>query len=358
MQEKPSPTAGAWQIQADKRRMSLVSAARRSGARACFSGLFLPVPLEAKEAAIVRQPPDCKKVGFMKKRKIKQAVTGYLFLAPALIIFITLVAIPIVISLGLAFTKWNFFSGWKGLEFVGLDNFTKLFTRDRSFKAALMNTVIYCLTTVPITLFLSLILAHMVNGKVYMQRFYRLAFFIPYISNLVALGAVFKFMFRSDGPINQLLVSMGGEPLNWLISPELNKIPIISVMIYSGIGFCLIVYIAAMKNVSKDLYEAVAIDGASPMRQFFSVTVPMISPTTFYLLVVRLINAFQVFAVINIISDGGKNAGSVSMVVLIYEEAFKTYNFGYASAEAWVLVVIILVVTLINFRVQKKWVHY
>lgn len=295
---------------------------------------------------------------FMNKRKVKQALTGYAFLAPALIIFVTLVALPILMSLGLAFTKWNFFSGLDGLKFVGLDNFKKMFTSDRSFKTALVNTVIYCITTVPTTIFLALILAHLVNGKVYCQKFFRLAFFIPYISNLVALGAVFKFLFRSDGPINQVLVKLGMEPLDWLVSSSLNKIPIICVMIYSGIGFCLIVYIAAMKNVSKELYEAAAIDGASPVRQFFSVTVPMISPTTFYLLVVRLINAFQVFAVINIIADGGKSSGSVSMVVLIYEEAFKNYNFGYASAEAWILVLFILIITLINFRAQKKWVHY
>ena len=129
-------------------------------------------------------------------------------------------------------------------------------------------------------------------------------------------------------------------------------------MVYSGIGFCLIVYIAALKNVSAELYEAARVDGASPWKQFFAITVPLISPTTFYLLIVRLINAFQVFAAINIISDGGKSSGSVSLVVLVYEEAFKNYNFGYASAEAWILVLFILAVTLINFRFQKKWVHY
>lgn len=129
-------------------------------------------------------------------------------------------------------------------------------------------------------------------------------------------------------------------------------------MVYSGIGFCLIVYIAALKGVSQDLYEAASIDGASPIRQFFSVTLPVISPTTFYLVIVRLINAFQVFAAINIIADGGKSAGNVSLVVLIYEEAFKKYNFGYASAASWVLVAFILLVTAANFSLQKKWVHY
>lgn len=291
--------------------------------------------------------------------KAKRTLAGYGFLAPALIIFGTLVVIPVVMSMGLAFTKWNFFSGLQGLKFVGLDNFKRMFTVDRSFRMALINTIVYCVTTVPLTIFLSLMFAHIVNGHVYCQRIFRLAFFIPYISNLVALSAVFKFLFRSDGLINSVLMGFFKmEPLDWLASSDLCRIPIICVMVYSGIGFCLIIYIAAMKNVSRDLYEAAAIDGASSVQQFFSVTMPMISPTTFYLVVVRMINAFQVFAVINIISDGGKSSGSISMVTLIYEEAFKNYNFGYASAEAWILVLFIMIVTLINFRMQKRWVHY
>ena len=294
------------------------------------------------------------------KRKTKNNIAGYCFLAPALIIFLLMVALPVVLSLGLAFTKWNFFSGMEGIKFVGFDNFIKLFTKDRSFKGALLNTFVYAIATVPVTVFISLILAHVLNGKVYGQRFFRLAFFIPYISNMVALGAIFKFLFRSDGPVNAILTNCFHveKVPGWLSDSELTRIPIICVMVYAGIGFCLIVYIAALKNVPADLYEASAIDGASPVKQFFKITVPMISPTTFYLLVVRLISAFQIFAAINIISDGGKNSGSVSLVVMIYDEAFKQYNFGYASAIAWVLVVFILAITLINFKAQKHWVHY
>lgn len=294
------------------------------------------------------------------KNKTKLTLTGYAFLAPALIIFVCMVLVPVVISIGLAFTKWNFFSGIDGLKFVGLRNFDKLFTSDRSFKTALVNTVVYAVTTVPTTVLLSLVLAYMVNGKVHMQRLFRLAFFVPYISNMVALGAIFKFLFRTDGPVNQVLSNFFGVQAvpDWLVSSDLCRIPIICVMIYSGIGFCLIVYIAALKNVPLELYEASRVDGASTFRQFFSITMPMISPTTFYLLVVRMISAFQIFAAINIISDGGKSSGSVSLVSLIYEEAFKNYNFGYASAQAWVLVLFILIITLLNFKLQKKWVHY
>lgn len=294
------------------------------------------------------------------KNKTKLTLTGYAFLAPALLIFLVVVAVPVVMSIFLAFTKWNFFSGLDGLKFVGLDNFTKLFSSDRSFKTALINTLVYSVTTVPITVFMALIFAYFVNGRVYCQRFLRLAFFVPYISNMVALGAIFKFLFRSDGPINQILTTLFQlDPVpEWLVSSSLCKVPIICVMIYSGIGFCLIVYIAALKNVPAELYEAARLDGASGFRQFVSITMPMISPTTFYLIIVRMISSFQVFAPINIISEGGKSSGSVSLVSLIYEEAFKNYNFGYASAQAWVLVVLILIITVLNFRFQKKWVHY
>lgn len=294
------------------------------------------------------------------KNKTKLTLTGYAFLAPALIIFLVMVAIPVVMSIVLAFTKWNFFSGLDGLKFVGFSNFTKLFTSDRSFKTALINTVVYTVTTVPITILMALILAHFVNGRVYCQRFFRLSFFVPYISNMVALGAIFKFLFRSDGPINQILVNVFHveQVPEWLVSSSLCKIPIICVMVYSGIGFCMIVYIAALKNVPGELYEAARMDGASGFRQFVSITMPVISPTTFYLVIVRMINAFQVFAPINIISEGGKSSSSVSLVSLIYEEAFKNYNFGYASAQAWVLVLLILLITMCNFYFQKKWVHY
>lgn len=294
------------------------------------------------------------------KKKTRETLVGYAFIAPMLLVFIPLVLAPVVISLVLSFTKWNFFSGLVNLKWVGFQNFVDMFTKDRSFKKALLNTVVYTITTVPITIFLALIFAYAVNGKVYCQKFLRLAFFIPYISNMVALGAVFRFLFRSDGPVNQILMRVIHleKGVDWLGSPSFNKIPVICVMIYAGIGFCMIVYIAALKGISPELYEAAQIDGATTVRQFFSITIPLVSPTTFYLLIVRMINAFQVFAPISIISGVSNSPDMTSIVVQVYEQAFKNYNFGYASAESWILVLIILIITLIQFRGQNKWVNY
>ena len=287
----------------------------------------------------------------------KEAVAGWVFMAPALVIFVALVLLPVIASFALSFTEWNFLSGLDGIEFVGLDNFKKLFTRDRKFNKALVNTIIYAVTTTPISTAFALLAAYMLNEKVYLKKFYRMCFFVPYISSMVALSAVFKFLFRTDGPINAVLTGVFGMETipAWLTDSQLCRVPIICVMIYGGVGFSLIVYMAALQSVPKNLYEAASIDGAGAVTSFFKITFPMSSPTTFYLLIVRLIAAFKVFTAVNIMGVGGN---SISLVKKVYDEAFGSYNFGYASAASWVLVAIILVVTLVQMWGQKKWVHY
>lgn len=282
-------------------------------------------------------------------------MAGWAFMTPALIIFCVLVIIPILMSLVLAFTDWNFLSGIEGIEFVGTKNFLKLFTRDRKFILALKNTVIYAFTTAPISIIIALLFAYMLNDKVYLKRMNRLFMFIPYICSMVALAAVFRFLFREDGPINAMLSVFGVAPVKWLNTMGLNRIPVIAVMVYAGIGFNLIVYMAALQGVPKDLYEAATIDGAGGFVAFFKITVPLISPTTFYLLVVRLIAAFKCFSAVNTMD---LSSTAPSLVTEIYYNAFGSYKFGYASAEAWVLVAIILVITLFQMWGQKKWVHY
>lgn len=276
---------------------------------------------------------------------------------PALIIFLALVVFAVVSSFLLTFTKWNFLSGLSGIKWIGFENFVKLFTRDRKFITAVRNTLIYAVTTAPVSIVLALLFAYVLNGKAYFKKFNRMCFFIPYISSMVALAAVFRFLFRSDGPVNAILMNVFhvAEVPKWLNSTALCKIPIICVMIYAGIGFSLIVYMAALQNVPRELSEAAAIDGANSVTQFFKITLPIISPTTFYLCVVRLIAAFKAFTAINIM---GMSDTAPSLVTEIYRNAFNSYNFGYASAESWVLVALILVITLVQFRGQKKWVHY
>lgn len=287
----------------------------------------------------------------------KENLAGYGFIAPALIAFVILVAFPFVSSIALSFTEWNFVSGWKGIKWVGLKNFQSLLT-DRNFAYAVKNTFIYAVKTVPTSIVLALILAYVLNDKVYGKKLFRTCFFIPYISSIVALSAVFKFLFRDDGVVNNLITSLGMESIKWMADERFTKVPIILLMIYTAVGYNLIIYMSAIQNVPKEYYEASMLDGATGFKQFCHITFPLISPTTFYLLIVRLIAAFKVFASINIFVMGDYARSNTSLVVEVYEKAFRYYKFGYASAEAFVLFVIILAITLFNFWAQKKWVHY
>ena len=292
----------------------------------------------------------------MEKRK--ENLIGWAFVLPALLVFLAFIVFPFVASLLLSLTEWNFLSGLKGIKWVGAENFARLLTDERFFYG-LLNTAIYTIFTVPTSILFSLGLAYLLNSKVYCMKSLRMAFFIPYISSMVALAAVFSFLFRSDGIVNNILRSMGvAEPPQWMVDPEMSKIPIILLLFWTAIGYELIIYMAALQNVPRELYEASALDGATGLNQFIHVTFPLISPTTFYLLVVRMITAIKVFSAVNIMSLGTANNGITSIVAQIYSNAFNKYEFGYASAEAVVLFVILLAITGFQFWGQKKWVHY
>lgn len=292
----------------------------------------------------------------MNKRK--ENLTGWLFVAPMLIAFLVFVAFPFFASIGLSFTKWNFIGGWKRLKWIGLDNFEEMIT-DTRFIQAIKNTFVYAAATVPTSIIIALGLAYVLNNRVYFKKTLRMAFFIPYISNTVALAAVFKFLFNREGIINRALNALFGmESIDWITTPSVNKIPIILLVIWTALGYELVVYMAALQNIPKNLYEAADIDGASTWKKFWKITFPMISPTTFYLCIVRFIAVFKIFSSVNIITMGTSQASNTSIVQQIYSAAFGKYEFGYASAEAMVLFVMILIITRFQFWAQKKWVHY
>ena len=295
----------------------------------------------------------------IKNVRQSDTLTAWLFLSPTLIIFITLVIFPVAVSFFLAFSQWNFMRGLGNIRFIGLNNFVRLMD-DRNFKLSISNTFIYTLTTVPLGIIISMIIAYVLNGKIFGMKALRLCFFIPYIANTVAMAAVFKVLFRSNGLINQLLLNVFSidNTKDWFSSPELNKIPVILFSTWSIIGYELVIFLAALQQIPSSLYEAADIDGASGISKFFRITIPMISPATFYLLIVRLIATFKIFTSVNVMSLGSYSRFNTSMVMEIYRRGFGSYDFGYASAMAWVLFVIILAVTIIQFLGQKKWVHY
>jgi len=299
------------------------------------------------------------------RNQLKENLAGYAFVSPALIAYILLIAFPFFLTLILSFTEFNFLKVrslaklGKYIDFIGFDNFKDIFT-DRRFMQSISNTFVYAFTTVPASIVLGIMLAYVLNGKVFLKKMLRLAFFIPYISSIVALGAVFKFLFREDGLVNNALSSLGWitEPIKWTVDTRVTKLPIILLIIWTSLGYVLIIYMAALQNVPRSLYEAATIDGASAFQQFMKITVPMVSPTTFYLVIVRLIAIFKVFGSVNVFTMGSSIASNTSIVQEIYDTAFSAYQHGYASAQSVVLLILILIFTAINFAGQKKWVHY
>ncbi len=305
---------------------------------------------------------------FKKKHNRLQArenAAGYAFVAPALITFLCLTALPFLMTLVVSLFDFNFLKVkklsqiGKYMKFVGFDNFVRAFKKER-FRQSIINTAVYAFTTVPASIVLGLVLAYVMNGKIFAKKLLRLCFFIPYISSVVALGAVFKFLFREDGIVNTVLAALHliSEPVKWNTDPAVSKIPIILLVIWSSLGYVMIIYMAAISNVPKSLYEAATIDGAGSFRQFVSITVPMISPTTFYLIIVRLIAVFKIFSSVNIFTMGTAIGSNTSIVQEIYSSAFGAYKHGLASAKSVVLLGIILIITAIQFYGQKKWVHY
>ena len=305
---------------------------------------------------------------FSKKQnrlQAKENFAGYAFVAPALVCFILFMAFPFFLTLILSFFDFNFLKVKKlahlakYMKFCGFDNFLEM-TKDRRFIQSIINTAVYTVTTVPASIVIGLALAYVMHDNIHCKKLLRLAFFIPYISSIVALGAVFKFLFREDGIVNIVLSALNliSEPIKWSVDPAVSKIPIILLSIWSALGYVLIIYMAAMENVPRTLYEAATIDGASTFTQFMKITVPLISPTTFYLIIVRMIAVFKIFSSVNVFTMGSSITSNTSIVQEIYSSAFGSYTHGYASAQSVVLLVIILIITAINFWGQKKWVHY
>ena len=305
---------------------------------------------------------------FAKKQNRLQArenFAGYAFVASALVCFFLFMAFPFFLTLILSFFDFNFLKVKKlahlakYMKFIGFENFVDMW-KDRRFVQSIINTAVYALATVPASIVIGLALAYVMHDNIHCKKLLRLAFFIPYISSIVALGAVFKFLFREDGIINNVLLALNlaSEPVKWSVDPAVSKIPIILLVIWTSLGYVLIIYMAAIENVPKTLYEAATIDGASTFTQFMKITVPLISPTTFYLIIVRMIAVFKIFGSVNVFTMGSSITSNTSIVQEIYSSAFTTYEHGYASAQSVVLLAIILIITAIQFWGQKKWVHY
>ena len=287
---------------------------------------------------------------------------AYLFLLPSLLGFSIFVIIPILISLVLSFTEWDLI---RPAKFVGFENYIELLTADRIFVKVVSNTIIYVILIVPVQLLLGLVLAVALNQSIRGILWYRLVIFMPVITNIVAVAIVFQFFLNRDfgivsGWIWQIADETGWPvaPPDWLNSQELSKGAVSILTVWKNVGFSMVIYLAALQAVPEPLYDAARVDGASNWQRFFHVTIPMVSPTTFFLLIIQMIGAFQLFAEPYVLTGGGPAQSSLSVVQYIYQNAFEYGMMGKATAIAWLLFVVILFITLIQTWLQRRWVHY
>lgn len=290
-------------------------------------------------------------------REAKRDLIAYSFIAPNFIGFCVFTLIPIVFAFALAFLKWD---GSNPIEWEGLSNFARL-GDDIFFKAALKNTIIYCVGTVPLTMIASLALAIVLNQKVKGRGIFRTLAFFPYVASLVAITSVWKMLFHpSKGPVNNILLNVFGvaqENLPQWFTGGLVMVSMILFSVWKYMGYYMVIYLAGLQGISAELYEAASLDGAGTWAKFRYVTWPQLSSTTFFVVVMLTINCFKVYDVAVMLAGGGSGELTTSSTVLvyyIYQKAFIDWDLGYSSAVAMVLFLMVLLVTIIQFGGQAK----
>jgi len=296
------------------------------------------------------------------KKKISKSTLNewkwaYIMIFPTFIGLMILNIIPAIQTLILSFEKAGAFgkSTW-----IGLDNYKKLI-QDPAVIQAVYNTLGYTIISVPAIVILSLIVAVLLNQKIKGTSVYRTIYFLPMVAAPAAIAMVWRWLFNSEyGLINYLLSTIGINGPKWITDPNVALISIVIVGVWSAIGYNMVLLLAGLQEIPKDYYEAASIDGASPLRKFFTITVPLVSPTLFFVVVTSIISAFQVFDIIFMMIDKTSTAieSTQSLVYLFYKHSFVLNDKGYGSAILMLLLAIIMIVTVIQVKCQKKWVNY
>ncbi|WP_316014127.1 sugar ABC transporter permease [Roseobacter sp. HKCCA0434] len=280
---------------------------------------------------------------------------GLLYVSPYIIGLVLFTAFPFIASFYLSFTDYDLLSA---PEWVGLDNYEKLFTRDRTFDRSLKVTLTYVAITVPFKLAFALFIAVVLNYRLRGINLFRTAYYVPSIlGGSIAIAVLWRFIFANTGLVNMILTGLGFEPVNWFGDPQ-NALFTITLLRVWQFGSAMVIFLAALQSVDKTLYEAASIDGAGPWQIFRHITLPLITPVIFFNLIMQTVQAFQEFNGPYIITQGGPLKSTYLLPLYIYDEAFKSFDMGYASAIAWILFAIIMTLTLIAFWSSKKWVYY
>jgi multiple sugar transport system permease protein/alpha-1,4-digalacturonate transport system permease protein len=306
------------------------------------------------QVAAIKKNPRRKNIPLIERQ---EAIAGYILLLPNFIGFLIFTAIPVIAGFAISFTDYT---GFPGFGFVGISNYVKMI-RDSQFIAALKNNFFYSFTSVPLTITISLLLALMLNKGIALRDMFKTLYFFPTLTSTVAVSSVFMLLFEpNNGPINHFLAALR-IPVEylprWFFSSKTALITVVIVVVWKQVGYYMVMFLAGLKNIPVHLYEAARIDGANSWQCFRHVTLAMLSPTTFMVTILSIIWSFQVFDIINITTKGGPGRATTVLVFRIYQEAFRDWRMGYASAIAYFLFMIILVVTLIQWQGQKTWVN-
>jgi multiple sugar transport system permease protein len=284
----------------------------------------------------------------------QEAFWAYLFIAPSMLAVLVFTLAPVLTVLGISFTNWSILAK---PEFIGIDNYSKLIN-DPLIGKVLWNTIFYTGVSVPLNLILSLAFAAALNQKVKGLALYRTAYFLPVISASVAVSVIWMWLLDSNnGLINNLLISMHITPVNWLTDPKWAMLAIIIVSVWRGIGWNMIIFLAALQDVPEDLYDAARIDGAGGLSIFRHITLPIISPAIFFVTIMGVIGSFQGFDLVyNMTPNGGPDHSTTVIGYYIWQQAFRYSRMGYGAALAYVLFLMILIITLIQWRARRIWV--
>ncbi|MCI5868094.1 MAG: sugar ABC transporter permease [Dorea sp.] len=291
-----------------------------------------------------------------KKLTFKKMSSAWLFVIPALIPLIVFWIYPILRSICISFTDWDYMS--PTYNFVFFDNFIALF-RDQRFYDALWNTVVFTLGTLLPTIVLGLMLALLLQKSFKGSGIIKFILFSPWITPTVAVSIVWTWIYDPGTGIANTILNLFGLPgLQWIKSSQTAMLAVIIVTVWKSLGYAMIFYLSALEKVPKELYEASGMDGAKSWQRFRDVTIPCISPTTFFLMIITMVNSLQAYDQIQILTQGGPSGSTRTLLYMYYQLGFEEFNMGQATAVAIVLIVITVLLSVIQFTGSKKWVHY
>jgi multiple sugar transport system permease protein len=287
----------------------------------------------------------------------REAIAGYLFLLPNMLGFLIFTALAVVASAVISLTTWDLLSD---PQFVGLDNYVQLLTNDPLFRTVLLNTLYFTAISVPASTILALLLALVFNTGLRLVPVFRTAYFLPVITSTVVVALIWRWFYNPDfGILNYVLWKLGVDaPPNWLASRQWAMPAVIILSVWKQVGYNMVIFLAGLQAIPDNLYEAASIDGAGRWQRFRNITLPLLTPTTFFVLVISIIGSLQVFDAVLVLTDGGPANATRTMVYHIWERAFVFLEMGYASAVAWILFFMVFLVTLLQWKLQKRWVHY